>query len=161
MSEMFEAVVVCKPKSQVQKLVEKLPNAFNCLVREVKPFISSVVIQANRDVDFDVERDKSLALHLSDAFEKSLLILYDNRLGFRFAALFENAKLLREYNATDEIWVLLDDSGELIRDGQTFSLAEIEADSENEYGCLQTTIDIGLAALTNSSAVNLSDLKSP
>lgn len=125
MSEMFEAVVVCKPEGEVQKLVEALPNALNFLVREVKPFISSVVVQANRDVNFDVDRDKSLALHLSDIFEKSLLILYDNRVGFRFAALYENAELMREYNAQDEIWVLLDDSGESIRDGRTFSLAEI------------------------------------
>ena len=159
MSEMFEAVVVCKPEGEVQKLVEALPNALNFLVREVKPFISSVVVQANRDVNFDVDRDKSLALHLSDIFEKSLLILYDNRVGFRFAALYENAELMREYNAQDEIWVLLDDSGESIRDGRTFSLAEIEIDSENEYECLQTTIDIGLAALTNSTEVSLSDLK--
>jgi len=36
---------------------------------------------------------------------------------------------------------------------------EIECDSENEYECIPTNIDLGLAELTKSSEVGFPDLK--
>lgn len=160
MSYIFEAVVVCSSPEELERQLRNSPNDFEFKVHEIYPSVSAAIINAAREVKFDNAADEALAEQLSKFFGKSLLVLYDDRVGFRYAALYERGDFARAYSDADEIWVLLDDKGEPLREGQRFAWHEIGDDSENEYECILTNIDLGLAELTKSSKVRLPDLKS-
>jgi hypothetical protein len=119
----------------------------------------AIYVRAGRRDPFNHPEDEKVACRLSWGLGKALLVLYDDRCGLRFSALYEKGDLASEFGPSDEIWVALDERGEPDLDGERYRWEEIEDDEEGEYETIINSIDAGLEALGVLNLVDCSHLR--
>jgi hypothetical protein len=87
-----------------------------------------------------------LALEISAAHGHALLLQYDDRSGFRSAALYRDGTLARVWSEADELWVPLDEEGEPMTSSQPLRTEELVQDGDQEYETIKDAIQLGLEA---------------
>lgn len=105
-----------------------------------------IVFRASRY--FSQETD-AIASYISTILNKALVIRYDDRVGHRTSALYENGRLVITFGENDEIWVMLDDDGNPIIDGSKFTAVQVDAvikSGDVEFETIRNSIELGLEA---------------
>jgi hypothetical protein len=144
MSEVFEGVLLASPFNEVQQAVGTLPSSLSPKVERLDDLsIVSRNDQGGRP-QFSPEAER-IAADLSNIVGKALVVRYDSRIGHRSSELFVNGNMERAFDEADELWVLLDEEGEPLLDGERFKLADLDPDQE--YEAIANAIELGLQSL--------------
>ena len=114
-----------------------------------------VKIHADLSVVYRVEKNRHklifdrrieyLASQLSLEVSTVLVTRYDSRTGHRSSILFKEGLPLYSFDENDEIWVLLDEKGNPLIDGEKFSINSLKDDEE--YETIWNAIQLCLQAL--------------
>jgi hypothetical protein len=92
---------------------------------------------------------QNTAMHSCEA----LAIRYNNKTGIR-QSIFYDSTGKKTFGKEEEIYVLLDDEGEPLRDGKQFKYDELDTlDDEEEYETLYNAIELGLIELNISPKI--------
>jgi hypothetical protein len=93
---------------------------------------------------FVAEMEK-LASFISSNFNKALLLRWDGRVGYRSASLYINGEAIKFFTEADEIWVLLDDEGNPLLNGEKFRVSELDPNPETEYATIVNAFQLGIS----------------
>ncbi len=147
MSEIYEGIV-CKAKKAE---LEEFLSAEQTVAFELKAVNSEIILILfeGRERRF-YEGAALVAVEISRRFHKALLFQYDSRVGHRASTLFVDGKMNRSFDATDEKYLILDESGHPDANAEPVYYSEM-LDGE-EYETAKNAIDLGLERL----AANLS-----
>ena len=157
MSEVYEGIVFRSNDTAASGAFRGLTAPVPLRLVRLADGIFGVYRVATRSVPLDVEAMTSLAASLSEAVPAATAVFYDNRCGVRAAATFRGGTLSAEFGEEDEWWAPLDDEGVPRRDVPPVPATDLDPDEE--YGCVRTAIDVGLADLGVPSAVTCDTLK--
>ena len=145
MSEVFEGVLSLAGGEVARQIASGLLQGIPLETGAIGEGVA-VVFRANpRQKAAFSEEMETLAAALSRSDQPALLIRYDSRVGYRSANLYRNGRLDRTFTTDDEIWVPLDEAGELVLDGPQCRAEDL--DGEREYGTLRDVFDLGLDSL--------------
>jgi hypothetical protein len=142
MSELFEAVLaigftaeaIRAPVIPPQFLSLALPHGVQAFVRD---------LSSGRQLSIDDTRQ--LATTISSFSDSALAVFYDNRVALRAAVHYSRGKLVREYDAQDELWVPLDEDGQPLLGGPPLLVGDLSP--EEEYETVRNAIDVALSAV--------------
>ncbi len=120
-------------------------NSFNLHLKKYQFNNSTgIILHLSEDRTFD-DNFPAIAQQISTQTDKTLLILYDDRLGYRYSCVYMKGLFTKEFISEDEIWVLVDqDYNPLLE--REFSSREIDEDENknNEYITVCNSIELGL-----------------
>jgi len=102
------------------------------------------------------EHIDQLAVELSMELGKALVVRYDDRVGLRWAGLYEGGEAVREFGEDDELWVPLGEDGEPVVDGLQLKYSELDPDEE--YATSVNAIEAGLLAFGRGSWQDLAPI---
>ncbi|OUL33864.1 hypothetical protein BV372_15195 [Nostoc sp. T09] len=102
-------------------------------------------VEENRNKLIFSRQIEYLASQLSLEISAVLVARYDSRVGHRSSILFEESLPMSSFDENDKIWVLLDEEGNPLIDGERFSINSMKDDQEYETIC--NAIQLGLQAL--------------
>ncbi len=149
MSNAFVGVFV---RSSVDLVNERISGERLRNLVAVAPFSDNVTVVFQKDsfseafAEAEFER---LARELSLHFSVSLLLHFNDQVGYRSAELYENGASHREFGPDDELWVQLAENGELEQDSPPLKLTELVEDEE--YGTFKSAVDLGFEAFGDGS----------
>ena len=98
---------------------------------------------------FDEEVDRAAA-ELSRLYGKSLVIRYDDRIGYESAVLYENGERVREFNEKDELCVPLNPDGTPDLDMPPIGRTELLPNVE--YEPVESAVSLGLSSIGERQA---------
>lgn len=156
MSELFEAVITIADVDAAEKAFRTLVSPLNLRLIRLEERLYAVHRVAKRQERFDEVAMNDVAAQISNSCSAALAMFYDDRQGLNCCNLFRSGALVRSFDEEDELWVLLDDNGDPIVDGERFSNDQL--DDDEEYDCIQSAIDAGLAALGIQDPPDISTL---
>ena len=146
MSEMYECIIVTGPRDEARQAFRNTQSPLCIGFGEIDHDLFAVYVKETGRL-FNHAEDEKIAITLSQRLGTALLVLYDNRCGSRFAALYARGIHVREFGESDELWVALDEEGEPLVSGRRFRWGDIKDDHDGEYDCIRNAIDAGLEAL--------------
>jgi len=144
MSEVFEGVLLPCPFNDVKLAIRTLSPSLSLKVERLDDLS---IVSRNDQVGrprFSPEIEQ-VAADLSKIVGKALVVRYDSRIGHRTSELFINGNMEKAFDEADEVYVLLDEDGEPLVDGERFKLAGM--DSDQEYDTIENAIELGLKSL--------------
>jgi hypothetical protein len=145
MSTIFEGILCPAKPEQVQQALLDTEIPWNLALSDLPSDLTAVVREDPRSALVFAEAFDGLAEFLSDRLGTSLVIRHDDRIGHRSSKLYRNGELVQAFGEDDELYVLLDEEGEPISDGERFSLRELDPDEE--YETVKNAIQLGLDGL--------------
>jgi hypothetical protein len=98
-----------------------------------------------------------LAASLSVEYGVTLAVFYDDRCGVSVAILFRDGTPVRDFGEADEVWVPLDEDGDMLTDGPRYTRETLPPDAECD--CIRQAIDVGLEAAGFCGWMTASDLQ--
>ncbi len=155
MSMVFDGVIVVASPGRVEQALEQIHSPLDLTFQAVVSGVLAVYAKGGRR-QFDVEEDKRIAASLSKRLGRSLLVLWDDRIGCDQAYLYHNGHKAAEFGSADERYVPLNENGEPDREGHRLTLEELS--EGEEYECIRHAIDAGLEALGVGEQVSLRNL---
>lgn len=156
MSELYESVIVIADSETAHSAFRSLSSPLHLRLIRLSDRIYAANRVATREDRFDEAAINEVAAQLSKSCGHSLAVFYDNRCGVNDSNLFRNGSLVESFGEEDELWVPLDDNGYQLTDGERFTVDQL--DEDEEYDCIQSGIDVGLATLGVSSPPSQSAL---
>jgi hypothetical protein len=144
MSDILEGVVFRNGSAAVQPVLERATHPV--ILEQVGDGLRSISRTDTRETGPASEEMEHIAEQVSEVTGSALLFRYDSRIGHRSSTLYERGKPVREFGLADERWVRLDEHGERILNGRTYSADELDPDPNAEYETLQNAIELGLDA---------------
>jgi len=157
MSELYEGVVVCGDADPVAAEFNALGTHRSLRLVRLTDQTYGIYPVATRSGPLNESATKSLACEISRTLKSALAVFYDNRCDINFATAYRDGSQHRSFNEQDEIWVPLDDGGEPIVDGPQLTLSELNDD--DEFDCIRSAIDCGLAHLGTDDSISSATLK--
>jgi hypothetical protein len=115
----------------------------------------SVLLRIEKEKEACAEELERVAAVLSESLGKTLLVRWNTTVGYRTATLYVNGELALSFGQDDELWVPLDEEGELIRDQGIFHVKDLDPDTE--YDRLKSAADLGFDALGRGTSSELQD----
>jgi hypothetical protein len=109
---------------------------------QIAPDVSAVYVSKSDPRGVFLDEVWDVAVSLSRTFGKSLLVRYDDRVGYRSAVYFVEGVEEAVYAADDELWVPLDDEGDLVLSENP--IHKTEFDEDTEYETIENAIQLGL-----------------
>jgi hypothetical protein len=130
--------------------ISKITNPLNLKLEnyQFSNSIGIVIYVSGQDRTFN-ENLIAVALKMSTETNKTLLVQYDDRLGYRYSCLYTKGVLTKEFTPEDEVWVLVNEEGNPLLD-QHFLPAQVDEDEDNEYQTLRNSVELGLDELGTS-----------
>jgi hypothetical protein len=120
-------------------------NSFNLHLKKYQFNNSTgIILHLSEDRTFD-DNLHAIAQQVSIQTHKTLLILYDDRLGYRYSGVYIEGSFAKEFTSEDEVWVLVgEDYNPLLE--REFSFREVDEDENenNEYITVCNSIELGL-----------------
>jgi hypothetical protein len=144
MSEVFEGVLLASRFNEVQMAIRTISPSLSLKVERLDDLS---IVSRNDQIgrpQFSPEIEQ-VAADLSKIVGKALVVRYDSRIGHRTSELFINGNMEKAFDEADEVYVLLDEDGEPLVDGERFKLADM--DSDHEYDTIENAIELGLQSL--------------
>jgi hypothetical protein len=141
MSDVFEGVLLASPFNEVQQAIRTLSPSLSL---QVETLDDLSIVSRNDQVgrpQFSPEIEP-VAADLSKILGKALVVRYDSRIGHRTSELFINGNMEKAFDEDDEVWVLLDEDGKPLVDGERFKLADMDPDQE--YDTVENAIQFGI-----------------
>lgn len=80
---------------------------------------------------------------LSSAMGVTLLVRWDDRVGFRESRVFRDGIETHQFTHEHELYVMLDDDGMPIRHGRKYKPSELDAFGDQEFEVFQNAIELG------------------
>lgn len=151
MSIVFEAIIY--PILTVDRINRSIDldsfiqttNSFNLHLKKYQFNNSTgIILRLTENKTFD-DNLPAIAQQVSIQTYKTLLILYDDRLGYRYSGVYIEGSFIKEFTSEDEIWVLVDEDYNPLLE-RKFSSREVDEDENenNEYVTVCNSIELGL-----------------
>jgi hypothetical protein len=156
MSDLYEAVITIADLETAHSAFRSLSSSLYLRLIRLAERLYAVHRIATRNAPFDEAAINDAAAQISNSCGQSLAVFYDNRCDINCCNLFRKGTHVGSFGKRDELWVLLDNSGQPIIDGDQFTVDQLEDDEE--YGCIQSGIDAGLTSLGVQDPPSLSTL---
>lgn len=148
MSTIFEGVFFVASFEEVQSISSKISSPIKLKLQKINHYLCSFTVVENSRLFVSETELEYVASQISIIFHQSILVRYDNRVGYRESILFNEGILLKKFDLADELWVMLDEYGESITNGEKLSIAQIDDDDdEKEYETICNAIQLGLDSL--------------
>jgi hypothetical protein len=157
MSEVYEGIIVLADKQQLSAALDRIDSPLEFAFGQLDGNVFAIYRTASRQAAFAAKELEEVAQEISTAVGACLAVFYDNRTGLRESALFRRGECKQRFTEADELWVLLDERGEPMLDGEKFPATSL--DDDEEYDCVFTAIDAGLHALGVEKTVNSASVK--
>jgi len=100
---------------------------------------------AGRADAFDPAAVERVAERMSAVVGQAVALFYDNSCGVRVAVVYESSRRGREFGDGDAWWAPLGEDGKPMAGGPRFRVTELQPGEE--YDCVHSAIDAGLAAM--------------
>ncbi|BAY11360.1 hypothetical protein [Calothrix sp. NIES-2098] len=146
MSNVFEAIVCEIDFDRAKNLLATISSELTLEFIKINESLLVIYqLEENRHRLIFSQQIEYLASQVSLEISAVLVMRYDSRIGHRSSILFKEGLPISSFDENDEIWVLLDEEGEPLIDGERFSINSMKDDEEYETIC--NAIDLGLQAL--------------
>jgi len=155
MSDLYEAVVSITDSEKAHAAFRSLDTHLHLRLARLSDELFAIYRVATRDEPFD-DAMHSVAAQLSISCGQCLAMSYDLRCGMSSAHRFRGGSLVESFGEDNELWVLLDEDGYPLHDGERYTVDQL--DDNEEYDCIHTGVDAGLLALGVGNPPSLSAL---
>ncbi|MBH8575127.1 hypothetical protein I8752_19330 [Nostocaceae cyanobacterium CENA369] len=146
MSNVFEAIICPIDFTITENLLTKSSSELKLEVIKINDTLSVIYrIEENRHKLIFSQQIEYLASKLSLEITAVLVVRYDSRIGHRSSIMFAEGLAIYSFDANDEIWVLLNEEGNPLIDGQKFSINSMNDDEE--YETIYDAIQLGFQVL--------------
>jgi hypothetical protein len=153
MSSIFEGIVCKTPVEEIKSVFDRIDiisSSLTLKIAKIDPYLSTIYCSSPRSKAIFTDEIDFVASQISIEINNTLLVRFDSRIGHRSSFLFKNGVPCQSFDENDELWVITDEEGESIINGQRFSLSELDDDEEYETIC--DAIDLGLEAIDVKSS---------
>ncbi|OUL27871.1 hypothetical protein BV378_08955 [Nostoc sp. RF31YmG] len=146
MSNVFEAIICAIDFARANNLLATISSELTLEVVKINETLSVIYrVEQNRPKLIFDRQIEYLASQLSLEISAVLVARYDSRIGHRSSIVFKEGLPIYSFDENDEIWVLLNEEGNPLIDGENFSINSMKDDEEYETIC--NAIQLGLQAL--------------
>jgi hypothetical protein len=156
MSSIFEAILSPAEPERLLQVLEPLEISLHLALSSLPGGLTAAVREDPRHEYAFTEDLDGIAEALSKTLGTSLVVRYDDRIGHRSSKLYRDGELIRSFGEDDEVYVLLDEDGEPIPEGERFSLQDLDPDEE--YETIKNAIQLGLEGLGRGDWPSVFDL---
>jgi hypothetical protein len=145
MSTVFEAIIYPTNTYDSYSQIKKSMIQFDLKLKTCQ-FSESIgiILHTTGSRDFN-SSFPVIAQKLSTQTHNSLLVLYDDRIGYRYSCMYTEGIFTKEFTPEDEVWVMVDEGYEPLLE-KYFSAMEVSEDEneDNEYKTMWNAIELGL-----------------
>ena len=148
MSTIFEGVLCVIPFDKIQSISSQISSQLKLKTEKINDDLSCLSrIEEDRINWIFSPEMEYVASQVSVLFYQAILVRYDDRVGYRESIIFQEGYPIKSFNSADEIWVMIDENGEPIDNGEKFTIEQIEDDDDEEYETIYNAIQLGLELL--------------
>lgn len=145
MSEIIEGIAVIGSSEAIASAQAEANSSLRFQLAKVTDSLWVIYRDDPRNQSAFSDEVEHVAETLSTKFKKALVFRYDSRIGYRSSTIFFNGHPTESFDEKDEVYVLVDDNGTPLNDGQKYHVDELS--DEGDYETIQNAIDLGLQAL--------------
>jgi hypothetical protein len=144
MSTVFEGILCIVAFEDAISISSQISSSLKLKVEKINNYLSAIFRDENRKSLIFSPEIEYIASKISVAFSQALVVRYDDRVGYRATILFQNGVPSKSFDLADEIWVITDERGEPIVNGEKLTTDQIKDDEE--YETIENAIQLGLNA---------------